>query len=205
MPASRSTPRPAAPRSEVVDLAGRRAQRARAKAARREGRGEQLVLQFDGTAIATLGPEFPLDVLEPLQHVHVDLPLLIRQAIDMFNAAEDEAAGQTNVLTYVVEILAVHPNLPGEIIATVKEMAKRLLGEAGYEAYVATRPSPWDVADLVSALIDWYGLSLGESQRPINSSDGGPTSNTTSSTTSGSTPEVSGPTPAAPASSESAA
>lgn len=191
--------------TEVVDLADRRAQRTRARAARREGRGDTLTLRLGGTEIATLGPEFPLDVLEPLQHVNVDLPFLIRQAIEMVNTAENKDAGQAAVLTYVVEILAVHPNLPAEVVAMAKEMGRRLLGDQGYEAFVETRPSPWDVAALVSVLADWYGLSLGESPRPTDSSNGGPTSNTTSSTTSESTPGDSGRPPATAASSESAA
>ncbi len=192
-------------RTQTVDFSKRRTERR--DAARREGRGDRLVLKFGpDSGPVELGPEFPLDVLEPLQDIDVDLALLIREAIKMSSAAESDE-GMWDVVSSIVEILVVSPNLPKSSIAAAKEMARRLLGEDGYAALVAFRPSLWDVSDLVSTLTDWYGLSAGESSRSTTQqvAPGGPTSNSISGTTSGSTPGISGATPVIPGSSESAA
>ncbi|MFF4777520.1 hypothetical protein ACFY05_32155 [Microtetraspora fusca] len=176
---------------EVVDLAAKRAARAAARAAKREGRGDVLRLQYGDVLIAELEPEFALDVLEPLQDVNVDLALLVRQALVMMSATDQETSGMA-AISYVVDVLAANPDLPKELIEAVKEMGRRLLGEAGYAAFVGMRPTPWDVADLISALVGWYGVGLGESSQPTTPSDGGTTSPTTSAPISDSTPASAG-------------
>jgi len=170
------------------DLDAKRLERARARAARQEARGETLPITLGGQAIATLGAEFPLDVLEPLADINLDIALLMQQAVAAAQANDNSA----NV-ELIVNILAANPDLPREFLAAVKEIARRLLGDEGYAAFVAARPSPWDVGALVSVLFQWYGVSLGESSGSSDaSSTGGATSNMTSGTTAASMPATSG-------------
>lgn len=183
------------------DLDARRLERARARAARQEARGEILPIIFGGQVIAEIGAEFPMDVLEPLASINLDIALLAQQAVA---AAQGEDGGAS--IELIVNILAANPDLPGEAIAAVKEIGKRLLGEGGYAAFVAQRPTPWDVAALVSVLFTWYGVTLGESSRSSDAaSTGGPTSNTISGPSGESMPATSGGAPVIHASSESAA
>lgn len=177
------------PRPALGNLDDRRRQRAQARAARQEARGETLPIVFGGRTIAELPAEFSLDVLEPIQDINLDIALLIQQAVA--NATATDAA-QAN-MDMLVNILAAHPDLPKEFITAVKEIGRRLLGEDGYAAFVAERPTPWDVAALIGDLFSWYGTNLGEALRSSTSSgDVGGTSNTTSGIASESTPEVSG-------------
>lgn len=189
--------------SEVFDLSAARADRARARAARREGRGDTLKIVFDEEEIAEIGAEFPLDVLAPLQDVNVDLALLVRQAIDLMQASDSEA--QVAVLGFIMDVLAANPTLPADLLTAVGEMGKRLFGQDGYTTLLALRPSPWDIAALATNLLAWYGVSLGESSGSSTPSTDGGTSNTISSATSDSMPVTSGETPPIPGSSESAA
>ena len=188
--------------AEVFDIADARAERVKAKAARREGRGDVLVVRFGGVQIAELGPEFPLDVLEPLQSVNLDLALLVRQALEA--AAAKSGREQVELLLLITDMLAANPDLPKEVIEAVKEMTRRLFGKDGYAALVQARPTPWDVSAIFSRLMGWYGLSLGESSGSSTPASGGETSKPISSTGTGSTPETPGETPPTPASSESA-
>jgi hypothetical protein len=185
------------PKPAIGDLDAKRAARAQARAARDQARGEKLPIVFGGSVIAELDAEFPLDTLEPLQHIDLDMALLIQQAVANATATD---AGKAN-MELVVNVLAAHPNLPKEFIGAVKEIGRRLLGKDGYAAFVAVRPTPWDVAALVTDVFAWYGVALGEALGSSESStnDGG-TSTTTSSSTSGSTPQESGGVPASPAS-----
>jgi hypothetical protein len=178
-------------------------ERARARAAKQEARGETLPIILGGRTIATLGAEFPLDVLEPLADINLDIALLFQQAVSAANAEGDNAAS----IELIVNILAANPDLPREFIAAVKEIGRRLLGEDGYSAFVAARPTPWDVAALASVLFTWYGVSLGEQSRSSAAASGsGETSNTISGpTVSASTPATSGEQLTIPTSSASAA
>lgn len=187
---------------KLGDLDARRAERAAARAARNEGMGETLPIRFGGKVIATLQPEFPLRVLAPLGDIDLDIALLVQQVLA--NAAAEDAARAN--LELVVNLLAANPNLPSTFVAAVKEMGRRLLGKDGYQAFVEQDPTPWDVAALISDLLTWYGVSLGESLRSsISSTPDGETSNATSGSIGGSTPAASGGAPASPGSSASAA
>lgn len=187
------------------DLDAKRLQRAKARAARREAQGEQLPIVFGGQTIAVLEAEFPLDVLAPVQDINLDLALLVQQAIQAATATGADA--QAANVELIVNILAANPQLPREFVAAVQDMGKRLLGPEGYAAFIAQRPTPWDVAALISALFTWYGTTLGEFWRSSTSStNDGRTSNTTSgSTASDSMPEGSGSVPGSLDSSVSAA
>ena len=181
----------------IGDLDAKRLARAQARAARQEAQGETLPIVFGGTVITELSAEFPLDALEPIQHINLDIALLIQQAVANANA---EDAARAN-MELVVNILAINPDLPKELVGAVKEIGKRLLSESGYAAFCAARPTPWDVAALATDMFSWYGLTLGEAWRSSTSSgvDGG-TSNTNSKIDSDSTPGESGAIPDSPAS-----
>lgn len=183
--------------SRIGDLDARRLARAQARAARQEAQAETLPIVFGGAVIAELPAEFSLDVLEPLQDINLDIALLIQQAVANANATD---AARAN-MELVVNILAANPDLPREFVAAVKEIGRRLLGDDGYAAFCAQRPTPWDVAALVQDMFSWYGMTLGEAWRSSTSPsvDGG-TSNTISKTDSASTPGESGVIPDSPAS-----
>lgn len=178
--------------ADIYDMGKRRRERARLRAERRGARGETLMLRDGDLAIAELAAEFPLDVLEPLTSVNLDIALLIDEAMTM-SAAQDQAT-QVASLDTISKILAANPDLFKDLIGAIKEMTSRLLGEEGYVAFIGTRPSPWDVVDMAKGLLSWYGVSLGESSPPSESSNGGAISQPTSSTTTDSTPLESGET-----------
>jgi hypothetical protein len=200
-----STPAPdtAAPVPEVFDLDAARIERARLRAARREGRGDTQPIRFGGRIIATLEAEFPLDTLEPFADVDLDLALLVRQAIDMAQAENTDQ--QLSTLDMIVSVLAANPNLPREVLEAIKEAGRRLLGESGYAALVQGRPTPWDIGALVKNLFSWYGVSLGESSPSSTPSAGGRTLKPISDVIAGgSTPAATGDGPATPNSEVSA-
>ncbi|HEY1668510.1 MAG TPA: hypothetical protein VGG54_22695 [Trebonia sp.] len=184
-----------------LDLDAARADRARARAARQEGRGETLPIVIEGATITELPSEFPLTVLEPLTGVDVDLALIIRSVIQAAKAnARDQQLAAAELL---VNVLAANPQLFAQIIEAAKEMGRRLLGADGYAALVAWGPSWWDVADLAKGLMAWYGMSLGESSpstRP-SAEGSGETSAPISSPVTGSTPADAGNALASPVSS----
>lgn len=186
-----------------LDLDAARRERAAARAAQHEERGETLPVRFGGGVIAILPAEFPLDVLSPLQDVNVDLALLVRQAMDVINAGD--RGQQTASLGMLVDVLAANPNLPAELLGAIKKMGEKLLGAEGYAMFLEQRPTPWDIGALVTNISSWYGVSLGESSSPSESSTGGATSPSTSSPALDSTHAVYGPPPAPPGSSAFAA
>lgn len=189
----------ASPPAEEFDLSARRSERQAMRAARREGRGDTLTIRDGGVQIAVLGPEFPLDVLEPLEAVNLDIALLLQQAAQL-TMSQDQTE-QAAAMEMTANILAANPRLFTELINAIKEMGRRLLGAAGYDAFIATRPTPWDVYDLGKRLYDWYGVNLGESLRSSEPATDGGTSQQISSTTTRSMPEESGNPPASPDSS----
>lgn len=180
----------------ILDLDVARAERAKARAAQREGAGEALAVRIGGQVIAELPSEFPLSVLGPLTGLNVDIAYVIRAASQVAGGQGDQRQAGFQLL---VDVLAANPHLPAEIITAVKEMGRRLLGQDGYDALVATGVTWWDARDLVKGVLGWYGMSLGESlpSAPSSGSDGG-TSNPTSNGTTTSTPVPSGPPPVAP-------
>lgn len=183
--------------TSLGNLDAKRLQRAAQRAARQEARGETLPIIFGGQTIATLEAEFALYVLEPIQDINLDIALLFQQAVAAANSKGDSNAQNMEL---IVNILAANPNLPREFITAIKEIGLRLLGEEGYALFVAQRPTPWDVAALVSILMSWYGVTMGEFLGSSTASTSGSTSKTTSGPTVESMPEASGSVPAIPGS-----
>ncbi|GAA2411799.1 hypothetical protein GCM10010404_82150 [Nonomuraea africana] len=178
-----------------LDLDAARAERGAAAA-------DYFPLKFRKKVICQLPTELPLDVLEPLTNVAVDLGLIFRTAIDAAKAQSPEAATMS-VLDMAVDQFITNKHLPDQLMVAAKDMAKRLLGDDGFTAFLAARPSIHDVVALIKGLMRIYRLRLGESSPSSDSSSGGTTSTPISPiTTPGSTPEALGAAPAIPASSE---
>lgn len=174
----------------VLDLDVARADRAKARAAAREGAGDTLAVRFGGKQIAELPAEFPLTVLEPLTAVNVDIAYVIRAASQVTAGKGDQRQAGLQLL---IDVMAANPHLPVEIIDAVKEMGRRLLSEDGYTALVAQRPTWLDIRDLVKGVLGWYGMSLGEaSPASASSPTDGETSRQTSSGSTDSMPAARG-------------
>ena len=188
--------------ADTIDLGARRRARAAARAAKREARGETLEIRDGETLIAVLAPEFPLDTIEPLVDVNLDIALVVEQVVRV--ASAESATQQMASLDLIAQVLAANPNLFRELIGAIKEMGRRLFGPEGYQAFVATRPTAWDVADLAKELMGWYGVSLGESSPASTSSSDGEMPRPTSSSITNSMSEESGSAPVTPVSSVSA-
>ncbi|MFG1976961.1 hypothetical protein ACGFJC_47180 [Nonomuraea fuscirosea] len=171
------------------------------------GGPEPLIFGDDGE-IGTLPAEFPLDVLEPLiLGVDLDLTWVLRTVVDAIQGKAGQSSG--DMFALIVDLIVMHPKLPAELLTAAKKMLERLIGEDGYEAFVAARPSREDIAEFIKGLFAKYGWEdagdvLGESTPPADGLSGGKTSTPISSTTStDSTSEESGPTPETPVSSDS--
>lgn len=187
--------------ANALNLNAQRLQRAKMHAARRGAQSTTLPIIFgaEDKVIAELGPECPLEVFAPLIDMldQLDLRSLVVQIMDALQGEDQQQAA----LDAIVGVLVTSPRLPIELIEAVKGIGRALLGEDGYAAFVAERPSKEDVGALVSGLQDWYGISLGELLGSSTSSqDAGETSKPTSPTTtpqktsgeSGGSPETEG-------------
>jgi len=182
----------------MLDLDASRKQRA-ATRAQQEGRGDTLPIRWQGATIAELDAELPLDVFAPLATLNVDIGLLLRLAFDTMRASTNADAVKS--LDGLVDVFAANPRLIPDTIGAVEEVARRLLGDGGWAAFVAGRPTNYDIAALSRGVADWYGVSLGESSASTGPSL--PTGTTPSPTSNGitaSTSEGSGPGPDSPGS-----
>ncbi|WP_433513898.1 hypothetical protein ACQP2T_61840 [Nonomuraea sp. CA-143628] len=162
--------------SAVLDLNAARASRSGT-----EGKPIELRL---GSAVILLPPELPVDVLEPLAHLNVDTALIARTVLNALKEADLTKAGLT-IASMVVDLVIQNPRLPGELLDAVRLMGRRLMGEDGYEAFVAERPSIPDVGALLKGLAGRYAFSAGESKPSSSGSGSGEPSTPTSSTTTG--------------------
>lgn len=169
----------------ALNLNGKRDQRAEMFAARRaeQGKGDATELPIiwgeDDKVIATLGPEFPLDVFAPLLAMDVDLAALIMQVMQAIEQAEDNA----QLGEVVISALFSNPTLPQELLAAARQVGCNLLGDDGFQAWLDGRPSGPDYVALGSGLMEWYGLDLGKLWGSSPSSTDGGTSEQTSGTT----------------------
>lgn len=175
----------------------------------KEGTLEPVTL--GGRELCKLPAEFPIDVLEPLTGIDFDSALFVRRMVDAWRQDPDKRG--MAIVELVLDLLITNPELPGALLAAIKEMGRRLLTPEGYQGFVAARPSPEDVAALIGGLAGKYAFSLGsieegealgESQSSSSSLSDGTTSTPTSpTTTADSTSTGSGGTPESPASSDS--
>lgn len=169
------------------------------RAAAREGRNKPMRIRFGGEQIAALPVEMPLDVLSPLREIDDDLALMVRAVMQAMRAQGEDVTSMAQATELVVDLLVSNPNLPTTLLNVAAKVGRGLLGDQGYEKYMAQRPSREDIGALVKGVFKFYGLTLGESSAPSDSpGDGGATSNTTSDQNSESTPAASTQTPATP-------
>lgn len=196
---STAAPAPAPADLDVIDLDAERALRA----AQREGKRKPVPIRVGGETIAVLPVELPLDVIEPLRSLDSDITLVLRYAVQAY---QGQGQQRMDAAETVVDLLASNPNLPVNVLDAITMIARNLLGNEGFEKFKASRPSGNDIVALAKGVLRFYGVSLGESLPPSDSSTpAGEISNTTSEPTSASTPETSGPTPTTPVTSASAA
>lgn len=181
----------------ALDLDAKRAERARTRAARREGADPGGVpVKFDGKDYL-LPAELPASVLDPLIEGDLDLVGLIKVAYDASRDQKREKDSRDRMESMVWETLASHPDLPVSVVRAIRDSLALLFGPEQWAQFQSSNPSLADMSALIVGLVSEYGVGLGEALRSANSSaTGGTTSSPTSSgTAAGSTPEGSGPTP----------
>ncbi|MFI6637204.1 hypothetical protein ACIBI7_50685 [Nonomuraea fuscirosea] len=162
-----------------------------ARVSRSGTQGKPIELRLGG-AVILLPPELPVDVLEPLAHLNMDTALIARTVLNALKEADLTKAG-LSIASMVVDLVIQNPKLPGELLDAVRLMGRRLMGDGGYDAFVAERPSILDVGALLKSLAGRYAFSAGESKPSPSDSDSGDASTQTSSTTTeGSTSPESG-------------
>jgi hypothetical protein len=172
----------------LLDLAAKRAERTKTAFddAVDAAQDTAFVLDLGDGPVATLGKELPLTALAPLRQIDAELSLLFGRAMDM---ATGNATSEG--LTFILDLLAAYPDLPTKALDIVAEIGTNLLGQPGWEAFLAFKPSLQDGMALLSGLTDWYGVSLGEaSGSSVSPEIDGTTSTTTSDDTSESTPQT---------------
>lgn len=161
-----------------------------ARSAASEAHQHKPAIKVGGQRIE-LPEELPLDVLQPLLHLDVDLSILLRQALDARRAGSNDDA-----ISAVVDMLVMNKSLPQDIVTAATTMARRLVGDEGYERLVAARLTLPEIGRLAKYLGRRYGVGLGEASPSSGSSEGtGTTSSPTSSPGITSTSEGSGSAP----------
>ncbi|MER5482640.1 hypothetical protein ABT024_05400 [Streptomyces sp. NPDC002812] len=141
--------------------------------------------------------EVPADALDPLLSDDLDLVGLLADIVGTRGAT---VSGE------VVELLFKRPKLPRQFLTAVKDIYRILLGDEGFAAFTAVRPSIGDYVRLTKALVAVYGVDLGKLFGSDDSSENdGETSSPTSADSTESTPAASGSGPATTGSSASAA
>ena len=117
-------------KTNVVDLDA-------ARAARREAKGEAVIIRFGGEDFA-LPPELPLDVTDALTE--------LQNASPTGEASELTDEQGARVMTAMVDFIKV------------------LMGEEGWTRFNAHRPSFDDLEGLLGGVMDAYGMAdVGES------------------------------------------
>lgn len=142
-----------------------------------------------GERQVTIPAGLPLEVLEPLTHVNMDVSVLVRQIMDAYSAGQESGEGAAETMVdVVVDMLVVNPSLPGELVTAGKAMARRLFGDDAYEHLVSCRLELPEVAAIGRWAMRHYGVGLGEALRSSGSQEGtGETSAPTSRTPTAST------------------
>ena len=131
--------------------------------------------------IATLGPELPLTVLEPLRQIDEEIALLFSKVLSARRLSQAEVADM------VMDFLIAYPDLPSKAVKIIGDIGVNLFGQDGWDALMGLHPSLQDGLTLLSGITEWYGVDLGESSGSDDSSTdpaGGTTSTPTSDDTS---------------------
>lgn len=138
--------------------------------------------------------ELPGTTIAPL------LKLGVLEQLTELLAADDTAPGEDGFIDAFIATLRARPQLPGELLTALKDAFADLLGDDQAEKFWALRPSVNALFVIAREVIAEYGTELADFfGSAISSSTGGSGSKPTSSSTTDSTPEASGDTPAIPA------
>lgn len=181
----------------ALDLDAKRAERARSRAAKREGANPNGVdVTFDGKPYL-LPAELPATVLDPLIDGDLDLVGLIKVAYDASRDAQRSQESRDDMESMVWSALAQHPDLPVSVVRAIRDSLALLFGADQWASFQASSPSLADIGALIVGLVREYGVGLGEALRSASSSgtDGTTSSPTSSDTAAVSTPAASGPNP----------
>lgn len=163
----------------MLDLDKQRADRAtrRAEAAAHEANPDGEPIIFGGATIAYLPPELPFDVIRPLDRINDDIALLLGEALRL-----QQGGGAVDGAKLVLDLFSSNADLPKLLVQIVKDIAAALLTPEGVQAFLNASPSVNDFSALVGGIFTYYGASLGESWRSVDSSasedqNSAPTSN----------------------------
>lgn len=150
--------------------------------------------------------ELPLSVFAPFLHVNEALGVLLVGLKDVIMGTADGEEADTKSMSTVIDVIGAYPELPRTFLDAVAQVGRDVMGEDGYAAFVADKPSREDVTGLFKALAGEYGVDLGKLLGSWSSAEtGGKTSTPTSEPASASTPTTFSDGPETPGSSESAA
>lgn len=147
-----------------------------------------------GGKVIDLPKQLPMEVLEPLLDVDADVSMLLRSALDARQASDDALA----VASAVIDMVVVNPRLPQQLVGSIKQMVKRLVGEEGYAVLVEAKLTLPEAAAIAKFAFKVYGVSLGEASPSSDSAAGegsGETSNQTSAASADSAQPGSGSAP----------
>lgn len=134
----------------------------------------------------TFPAELPIDVFDPFLSEELDVVDLIRSLYAILSTERGETT--TDAL---LTLLQQRPGLHKQIIAAVREALALLLGADQYAAWVASRPTVTGLMRLAGALMDEYGVALGELfASPNSSTTGGATQKETSGQSTDSTSDT---------------
>lgn len=123
--------------------------------------------------------------------------------IELLQDALGDADEDANVIELVLDVLKKQPRLPLDVLDAGKTALRELLGDAGYDEFMALKPSVPALFLIARSVVTEYGMSLMDffgSDESSEADAGGEPSKPTSSDTTDSTPEASGAAPDTPTS-----
>lgn len=151
----------------------------------------------------TLPAELPADCLGPFLSDELGLIALITDWLNEDSATVDaggKAKPQTveSLSDMVFDVLRKRPNLPSGLLNAARESFVLLIGADQYAEFVAQRPSLAAYFAIARGVVTEYGVGLADFFGSPESSDtaGDDSKPTSPTTTTDSTPEVSGDAPA---------
>lgn len=169
----------------LIDLNAERS----ARAAKREGRGDIIEVPF-GEDTYVLPAELPATVVDMLLDPQVEIAQLFIMTLRNIKSGP----ANDNAIALIADVLTDAPSLPLGFVRAVRAATQELFGEEQWERFQAQKPSVEDFGALVWGLIKAYGAGLGEAfSSSAPATPGGTTSSVTSSASTDSTPEASGP------------
>lgn len=169
----------------LIDLNAERS----ARAARREGAGQAVTVQYKDDTFE-LPVELPASIIDRLLDPEVEIAQVLIVALRAFKAGS-ERSGELIMAT-----LADQPDLPAGFMRAVLGAMEALFGADQWATFQAHDPSLQDFVALVRGLFASYGVGLGEAlSSSASAGSAGTTSKPISGASTPSTPATSGPAP----------